>query len=534
MLLCWGQPSRRCFARIIPNGSGKTRSVVSRIGGRELDAFNGNVVKNLVIHSATLPRTKSSNLAKKAGVIRKQTDELRRFIPQPIFGKAKATLIKTKEMKFDSLFEINKFMIDDLPRCTTGNIADLMHISVKLTKKSKKISLLKNHLPLIASRLKEFPPSDWRFRDISTVVYGLQSFTENDEGVSSILSVMTELALQNISSKQPIKSQDISMMLLGLQCMSSRNEEIKKLLSAITTMISTCEESFDEQNIGNALHGLQSMNSDCTVVTLLLSALTIKIRDSESEISSQAVSNSLLGLQNMNSDSGEIRILISAIASKIRNCKPELSAVALSNSFYGLQGMSSDRAEVKDLLSALTVKAHHSVRRLNSNEISNAMFGLQRMRNDSVEVRDAVAVLAIKLKYSGAELSGHAVCSSLYGLQGMTSECTETRTLLSVLTTTLIGSKDRLSANDISNALYGLQDLREMIPKDAYLSTLRILYENVNRILYGDDGIIPVLDNIILNNLISLTESTALILPQLNKVLKQNVYPQPSTLNSKL
>ena len=526
-------PSCRHFAstRCCPLIGGRCRTLVNKTGGRELDGFNGNVIKNLVLHSETVSRTKISFLAKKDDILRKQTQALKRFIPQPIFGKIKSSALKTKDMKFDNVHEVNRFILDHLSRCSTGNIADLMHISVKVTKKSKKISYLKVHLPVIASKLKTFSAAGWKFRDISTIIYGLQCFSEDDDGLIDILSLMTDLAAQGIAENQQLKSQDISMLLLGIQEMSSTVEAVPKLLSVITKMVSSCGDNFDEQNIGNALFGLKNMTNDCEEVKSLLSAITIKILGSSAEISSQAVNNSLLGLQNMNSDCTEVRALISALAIKIKQCKPELSTQALSNSFYCLQGMSDDSPEICELLSALTIKAKQSLKHFNSQEIGNAIYGLQRMGANSSEVRDVLFILLTKLKYRKGDMTGHAVCDSLYGLQGMNNSCPEVKELLSALIIQIQDCRDELNENDISNALYGLLDLFEIITKEERISILNVLFQNVNRIVYVEDSILPNLHKLKIKDLVKLHESITFTLIKLSKILKQNHYKSWEKIN---
>ena len=526
-------PSCRHFIsiRCCSLSAGGCRALANKAGGRELDAFNGNVVKNLILHSETASRTKTSCLARKADTMRKQKQELKRFIPQPIFGKIKASAVRTKDMKFDNVHEVNRFILDHLSRSSTGNVADLMHISVKVSKKSKKMSYLRVHLPVIAAKLKTFPAADWNFRDISTIVYGLQCFKVDDDGVIDILSLMCTLVEHGINEKQLIKSQDVSMLLLGLQKMCSSREEVSKFLSLITIMVTGCDDHFNEQNIGNALLGLQSMTNNSQGRESLMLSLAKKIHESPSEMSSQAVNNSLLGLQGMRSECTGVRAIISALADKIKECRPELSSQALSNSFCSLQGMSSDCVEVQNLLSSLTFKAKHSVRNFDSQEMGNALYGLQRMRTDSVAVRDALSALLIKLKFRKEDMTGHAICDSFYGLQGMNSDCTEVKELLSALARQFQNCKDKLSSRDVSNALYGLQDLGGVIRKEDHILILSVLFENVNRIICGEDSIIPNCNGLVFNNLIKLHEAITLIQSNLPTILKQNHYKSWEKIN---
>ena len=74
-------------------------------------------------------------------------------------------------MKFNSELYVNKFIKDNLDICTKSNIADLMSISVKVSKDMKRITFLKIHLPIIAEKLKNLSTSTWKFRDASVVSF---------------------------------------------------------------------------------------------------------------------------------------------------------------------------------------------------------------------------------------------------------------------------------------------------------------------------------------------------------------------------
>jgi hypothetical protein len=57
--------------------------------------------------------------------------------------------LQTREMKFETQVEVDTFIQNSLPSCSIRNITDLFRISGKVTKRNRKFSFLKKHLPAI-------------------------------------------------------------------------------------------------------------------------------------------------------------------------------------------------------------------------------------------------------------------------------------------------------------------------------------------------------------------------------------------------
>jgi hypothetical protein len=330
--------------------------------------------------------------------------------------------IQQKEREFKSQLEVDTFMKNNLHKCSKKDISDLLRISAKVSKKNNKISLLKNHIPAITSRIKELTHLDWTFQEISGVVYGLRYKTVDDVNVRDILSAMeivTTKCIQNIKIMQSIHVQHISMLLYGFQNMHSSDKIIRNLLSMIAIMITRCSSNFDPQSVGNALYGLKCMKSDCPEVRDILSALCTKIHSCDKDLGSQEVSNALHGMKGMSSDCSEVRDVLSALSIKIRNCKKDFSSEAVGNALYGLQGMNSDYTEVRDVLSALFVKIRGCKEDLRSLDIGNALYGLQGMSGECFEVQNVLSALVAKINTCKESLGAQAAGNALYGLQGI-------------------------------------------------------------------------------------------------------------------
>jgi hypothetical protein len=509
------------------NSFARPLSLNRRVGGKELDGFNGNTVKNMFLHGETLPKTKYSG-NKQDRNLRKQTEKLRRFIPKPMYGVVKTASLKTKGMKFDTQLDVDKFITAQLAICSPGNVSDLMHATVKVTKKSPNLFLLREHLPAIAKRLKEVNPSDWKFRDISTIMYGLQCSRDNDSGVIDVLTVITAAAERGATENLRVTSQDASMMLLGLRKISYGHDASRKLLSVITKIIQKCTDLYDEQNIGNSLLGLQGMSSDCLEVRLLLNALTIKVLESSSKFSSQALGNALFGLQGMCSDCTEVRTLLSALTEKVLGSTAELSAQAVSNSMSGLRGMSSECAVVRTLLSALIPKYRESKRHLGSSEIGDAFYGMRSMSCASPEVKELLSVLLLKLNRPTNDLNISSICDSLCGLQNMNTHTAEVKEVVSVLLKAFAKNTENLTPRDTGNALQALPLLKEVFGDVEYKGSLVRIFHNLNRILYRDDGqeatatatATATASLLSLEDLLHLHQSLSLALPETQILLK--------------
>lgn len=495
--------------------------VYRRVGGRELDGFNGEVVSHLIPHGRADTKDRLRGIAR--------VNQLRRreLLPMPPsslpFSRPRA--FNTKDMKFDTEAFVGKFIRDQLERCTTCHVADLMRSSAKVTKKSASPSLLKVHMTSIAEKLKSFTDTDWNFRDVAAIIYGLQSFNEDDVGVMEIVSIMTDIVTESVSRNLPQRSQDISMILLGLQYIGSENAVTLRLLSLITTMTSNCKENFDEQNVGNALLGLQSMSSESAEVRSLLCALTVRIRGDNFRLSSQAVGNAVRGLRQMNSSCPEVRDLLSALTVRINECTAELNSQAVCDSLSGLRGMNCEHSEVRSLLSALILKYRASKRRMNGQEIGDALYSLQYFGDDSLEVRDILSVLLLKLSRLSDDQQPDSICRSLQGLQGMNAECPEVRSILVILAEKFLKIK-KLTALDIGRALHGLNGLKATLDDAQYRTASGFLLMEAKRLTYGvnSSSTTPLLQSVSLNALQEFHQAVSFNLSKLEKLYDSKEY----------
>lgn len=494
-----------------------------RVGGKELDGFNGNVVKKLIRNEEMEPR-KLYKKVDRESLLSNQKEKLKVFMPSKRFNITKGSLpLKTKDLKFDSQSVVNKFFREEFFRCTAGNIADMMHTTVKVSRKNLEPSYLREHLLTVAMKLETITLSDWTFRDIATITYGLQCSKERDVGVAEIMTVIINAARQGLIDKLPLRPQDISMMLLGLQEMSHKQSRTREVLSIITSMIDGCSDNFDEQNVGNALRGLQRMSSDCSEVRCLLSALTNKARNCPNQFSSKAIGNALFGLQCMSSGSMEVDNLLRELTLKIQSCTAEFSAQTVSDCMLGVKSMGGNNAAVRSLLKSFGDKFEASTRCLNAQQIGTALYGLRDMDDDNEDVCRIITVLKHKLLRCPEEFDVHSVCLALCGMQCKNTNNADVRTILSDLTSKFLISKEFLSPQDLSNVLCGFNSMKSVLSETENVAVLKILYDTAKGFVYGEDNyfLTPKLDFLKFRDLFAIYQSLSLALSDIGGVLEE-------------
>jgi hypothetical protein len=148
-----------------------------------------------------------------------------------------AAKFEGKDVKFDTQLDVDSFFGDGLLQsCTSLDIADLLKKSEEVTKKSsdKRYSLIRKHLPAIASRLTEIPESGMKNHEISSVGFGLRVLNIRDEGVSDILSIISKAAIRNLELGEKYKPRHVALLMLGLGGNKFELELNGKLIVTIT------------------------------------------------------------------------------------------------------------------------------------------------------------------------------------------------------------------------------------------------------------------------------------------------------------
>ena len=220
-----------------------------------------------------------------------------------------------------SVTEAKAFLSDRLQECDLNQVCHLMRL---LGKKSRiKLHLsLKPHLPAIASHLESLSSSSssstWSFGNISSIIYGLQCFEEEDDGYLRIVSVVTKIADRSLITNGHPSSREISSIIIGLQKNKVKSSTSREFLSCLTSIVIQSKGTINGMTVGNALYGLRCMSSDHVEVRSLLSALEPKVRSCRESLSAQAVGNAVYGLRCMSSDHVEVRSLLSALEPKVR------------------------------------------------------------------------------------------------------------------------------------------------------------------------------------------------------------------------
>ena len=367
------------------------------------------------------------------------------------------------EFAFSSMHELgakyDAFVDKLLHTRDISDFANFMRVSGKRSKNDLSSHMMRR-LPDIAVKLDSLASSEWRFMDISFVIYGLQSCKESDDGYLSILSTMSKIATKAVTQREIISCQNLSMTMYGLKNNKFQRKESREMLSCLHTIVERCLQTLSAQAVGNILYALQGMSSDDADVQLLLRALSPQVALCEERLGAQEVGNALYGLQGMSSDQADVQSLLRALSPLVQKCKEPLDAQAIGNALYGLQCMSSDDADVRLLLRALSIHIEWCTEPLGAQAVGNALYGLQGMSSKDSDVRSLLRALSPHVQRCKRPLGPQEVGNALYGLQGMRGEDSGVRSLLQALSPHVQRCTEPLSEQAVGNALYGLQGMR--------------------------------------------------------------------------
>ena len=366
------------------------------------------------------------------------------------------------EFAFSSMHELgakyDAFLDELLHTRDISDFTNFLRVSGKRSRNDLSMHMMRR-LPDIAVKLDSLASSEWRFMDISFVIYGLQSCKESDVGYLSILSTMSKIATKAVTQREIISCQNLSMIMYGLKNNKFQRNESREMLSCLHTIVERCLQTLSAQAVGNILYALQGMSSDDADVQLLLRALSPQVALCEERLGAQEVGNALYGLQGMSSDQADVQSLLRALPPLVQKCKEPLDAQAIGNALYGLQCMSSDDADVRLLLRALSPHIEWCTEPLGAQAVGNALYGLQGMSSKDSDVRSLLRALSPHVQKCKRPLGAQEVGNALYGLQGMRGDDPDLQLLLQALSPHVQQCMEPLSVQAVGNALYGLLDL---------------------------------------------------------------------------
>jgi hypothetical protein len=359
--------------------------------------------------------------------------------------------------EFVSASAFNDFISSRLQECSIDGISDIFRILGKKAT-TKNHLVLKRHLPALATRLGRMN-SNWRLKEISLIVYGLQCFGESDKGYLDIIRIVSTFMKQKLHEEVVIYAGSLSMMCLGLQSNKFRRSESVELLSLLPHIVGSCPGPLSAQSIASILYGLQGMSSRRPETLALLKVLTPKIKFCAEVFTPQHVGNCLYALQGLNSGHKEVISFLAALVRRVESCTESLSCQELSNAMYGLRGLNSHHTGIIPLLMAMIKKVQECNEPFNAQAVGNVLYGLQGMKSDQTQVLNLIAALAPKILACDQPLSAQSVGTALYGLQGLSSTCEEVRLLLSAVTVQVNKNVEPLGGILIGNACYGLRNM---------------------------------------------------------------------------
>lgn len=352
---------------------------------------------------------------------------------------------------------LNNFIASRLSECSMCDISDIFRAFGKKSK-SKSHLHLKRHLPALAIRVGKIQ-SPCRYKEISTIIYGLQCYKESDKGYIEIIRIASKLIKTKIQEAATISTGNLTMIFIGLQNNKFERNESMEFLSLLPLVVKACSMPLDAQSLSNMMYGMKGMTSYQPETLALLKALAPKVRECTERFKPQHVGNCLYALQGMSSRHNEVLIFLHALIPRINSCTESLSCQEFSNAFYGVQGMRSKDIGIIPLLMALNTKVKEFTYTLDGQGIGNTLYGLQGMRSDQGQVLFLLEALTPKIRSCQEPLSSLAVGTALYGLQGMSSSFHEVRLMISALTVQVKKNIEPLSGVQVGNAMFGLRNM---------------------------------------------------------------------------
>ena len=352
---------------------------------------------------------------------------------------------------------LNNFIASRLSECSIYGISDIFRAFGKKSR-SKSHLHLKPHLPALAIRVGKIQ-SSCRYKEISTIIYGLQCYKESDKGYIEMMRIASTLIKSKIKEAATITSGSLTMIFIGLQNNKFERNESVEFLSLLPLVLKACSMPLDAQSLSNIMYGMKGMTSYQPETLALLKALAPKVRECTDSFKPQHVGNCLYALQGMSSRHTEVLIFLHALIPRINSCTESLSCQEMSNAMYGMQGMRSQDIGIIPLLMALTTKVKEFTHTLDGQGIGNSLYGLQGMRSDQGQVLLLLEALTPKIRSGQEPLSSLAVGTALYGLQSMSSSFHEVRLIISALTVQVNKNIEPLSGIQIGNAMYGLRNM---------------------------------------------------------------------------
>jgi hypothetical protein len=98
-----------------------------------------------------------------------------------------------------------------LPNCSVVQFANFVRIAGKKSRDNTASHMIRR-LPDIASKLDLLASSIWKYKEISFILYGLQSCKESNEGYLKIMATMFKIAAATVLRKEAISGQDMVMI----------------------------------------------------------------------------------------------------------------------------------------------------------------------------------------------------------------------------------------------------------------------------------------------------------------------------------
>jgi hypothetical protein len=343
-------------------------------------------------------------------------------------------------------------------------------------------------LSALHSKLLQDGQQSSRFspRDLSSMLYGLQTMTAETDSVRLWLGFLTSqltAAAAGHGSSSRFDLTTLTRLLTGVRLMRSEYPEVREIFGIVALQLPSLS-ALDKTSFVQMAFSLQGKSSDHPEILSFLSAFTSKLRESsfESVSDSNDLCKVVSGFGELNSHLSETRDLLSAVVEKCSQL-PSIARVDVHNvatAAYALRSLDSRYAEVNSLLELLSMHlsltTHDGMRygNLSNVDFLNALLGLRRLNSDIPAVQKWLCVLIDPLIASGypSAINVNQLCGAMASLSHLANEHEAVRRLVVLLTEKLQDSVGTLNPWAFSEAVFGMRRLYEFEDSEGITSIL--------------------------------------------------------------
>lgn len=285
----------------------------------------------------------------------------------------------------------------------------------------------------------------------------LSSLDASSPGALEAVALFTDL-LQDCDEK--FTSSDVSTMIFGLQSMSDEHKEVRGAIAALTEVIRESVGAYDSDVLRIAFTVLPNWDSNNREVKTLCEALAIRVGHANCSLKPDALGAMIGAFSNLDCRNPAVIQLLSAVNKLFSQQTRNSLKLSLQDFEAALQCVRSVRQNEKavpllGIAASLCYANQHHMLGLTS--VSELLCSLGGQSAHVVEVRDFMRGMCTFLEASGEVPTPLQISGVMNGMCGMTEELPEVRTMLVTVKSLLDQCDEPFSGTDVAHSLYGLK-----------------------------------------------------------------------------